>query len=890
MYISIRQRLQYGSAVLIVLITALCAFNVWSSGRLTQANEAMSGALESAVAAEGEAARVTNWIALLDRVKAQQDVAVRQLAEGVIGNSPAVALYLTGTNDPLATLLEDPELDRLLSFSAAGAQQRFELAQLREQLVALDGKIRATWMPRHGELLNDLNELKRSLLYWNLKITNMIFVRSSIGELVYETLADTPLEAFRSGPLFQQYQHEFPQLKQGIERAAATNQSLYAATNLLDSMMLAGNWDQVRKQYRDNFPAMIKSIAVDIDQVLTLENQSVVAQRQTLALLNGELRKANQQLFELLAKLRTDLGKRLTETATAVAAATQALQDKRVAAAALVSSAGRTNIVLSVLVILLGLIGSVLLTGAIVRPLNVVVKKMEDVARGEGDLTQSINITARHEMGTLAQHFNLFVAKLREIVRRSRQLFGDLRTAVNHIETAAGTVRAGALRGNELLKDAHQRMTGVDQDCVKIMRSTEQLLSASRESSSATLELSSVIEEISGQTEKLFTVVEEVTSSNQEMSASSHEIAVNIDQFAANMNQVQGSVQALEVRTVRIEEAAERTSVQAEQAYRDAQAGRKAVAASLAGVETLNEIVRHASETMTELGEESEAIGKILQVIDEIAEQTSLLALNATIIAAQAGSHGRAFEVVAGEVRNLADRTAVSTREIATIVGKVQRGTVAAVTAIDGGRQQVEQEVAQARTAGERLREIEESSQLSAQQVKDIVIAAREQAQESNRITTIVETASGMLQHIAASVQQQGTGVRQTARASEHMRNIAQQLRRGAEEQMLGSRMMSRGMEQINLMIEEITQATHAQAGSSRQMVELFEQLRAITVTNSDSSGALEEIVARLVTMAESLEQELGSFSIDAARPSARMALLRGKRQQNIVSQAAANS
>jgi methyl-accepting chemotaxis protein len=860
--LSIRRRLQLGFLILVLLVSALCTFNVWSSGRLAKANNSMSEALEAALVAEEKAAQISTWINLLDRTTAGQDAAMRQLAEAVINNHETAALYPDGSEQPLKQLLASPDIDPMLSFMHKDMQMLAEFRRLQTQLSDTNQQIIEIWRPRHGEMLHELNDLKRTFLYWNLKITNMLFVGSSIGELVYENIEETPIETFRQSPIYQNNYETFPQLKKAFEQLAEMNQTLYVATDRLDTMIFSGDWDKVRQFYRDNFPTLVKSIAVEIDTVLAVENQAESAQQQTMAILNGSLRDANRELFQTLTTLNKELRMALTGSAEIVVAKTAALQSKRIEAAELVNSAAFYNIALSLIVIILGIIGSVLITRSVVIPLNEVVEKMEDVARGEGDLTRTINVTAKHEMGVLANNFNQFVCRLREIIRRSRVMFADLREAVGNIDEAANKVRTGAKQQETYLKDAADGLSAVDQYCRTIATSTETVLEATRESSSATLEMNGIIEEIADQTDRLFALVEEVTSSNHEMAVSSREISGNISDFAKNMEQISGSIQTMDGRTARIEALAKQTHLQADQVVKHAREGRAAVATSITGVEKLNSVVLEASEAMTQLGAESEAIGQVLQVIDDISEQTHLLSLNARIIAAQAGSHGLAFGVVADEIRQLAERTVISTHEIAAIIDTVQKRTTKAVNAISAGRSKIEQEVTLVRAAGDRLAEIEKSSNRSSQQVEEIVHVAHEQSVESRQMTENIEQTIETIHQIATSIQQQTQGVQQAATASENMREIAFVLRRGTEEQTQGSRMISQGIEQILAMIEEIGQATQSQSDQSRMLVALFEKVRTIAEQNIESSANLEIILVQLVDNTTGLEQELGKFKI----------------------------
>ena len=154
--------------------------------------------------------------------------------------------------------------------------------------------------------------------------------------------------------------------------------------------------------------------------------------------------------------------------------------------------------------------------------------------------------------------------------------------------------------------------------------------------------------------------------------------------------------------------------------------------------------VREASGSVSQLGHESQAISAIVNVIKEIADQTNLLALNAAIEAARAGEAGRGFAVVADEVRKLAERTSLSTREIENMISRIQTGTTDAVSSMETGVQQVEEGVTFAAQAGTSLADIRHSADQVAQAVTDISSALAEQSVASADIASNVERIAAM--------------------------------------------------------------------------------------------------------------------------------------------------
>jgi len=318
----------------------------------------------------------------------------------------------------------------------------------------------------------------------------------------------------------------------------------------------------------------------------------------------------------------------------------------------------------------------------------------------------------------------------------------------------------------------------------------------------------------------------------------------------------------MDVSISQVETNANETAKLSEQAQRDAEMGAEALSRTLVGIDKIKESSREAAEVIEALGGKIAAIGNILNVIDDVAEQTNLLALNAAILAAQSGEHGKGFAVVADEIKDLAERTGASTKEISELVRAVQDQSKNAITAMDRGVRNVEEGVRLGQEAETALKKIQESSQKSTQMVKAIARATIEQARGSKQVTMAINRIAETVQQIATATAEQARGSEQIMKSAEKMKAITKHVERSAQEQARGSKQITRAIESISEMVHHLNRAQKEQTKGSEQVMTAVVQIKQVAEAQTHSVRDLEAAIEDLASQAEVLRGEVRRFRV----------------------------
>jgi methyl-accepting chemotaxis protein len=411
-------------------------------------------------------------------------------------------------------------------------------------------------------------------------------------------------------------------------------------------------------------------------------------------------------------------------------------------------------------------------------------------------------------------------ATTRLVKNPSKDEFGRAAWAINGmIEKLGDTVSSyNAMRdGLQLL------ISGVSANADSIFENSETLRDSSGQVASSTTQIANAINEVtrsavtlSGLSQDSAREIERVAAGSQQLAAASNTNASSARTSQDEAGQMHGRIQ-------QVASTSQTVAASADDSRAAAQRGQQAVQQAVSSMESIATAVERASETVNELGLYGQQIGDIVKVIDDIAAQTNLLALNAAIEAARAGEQGRGFAVVADNVRQLAERSSNSTKEIAALIAKVQSGTRQAVEAMDAG-----------------VRDVEEGREITTQAGAAL-----------DSIIVSVQESSVQMERIAAEVQELSSGAELILRSAETIATLAVESATSADEMASGTSRVTDAIIQVSATSEETSASAEEVSASTQEL--------------SAQAQDLAHTADRMQALAESLRAAAGQFKLTAA-------------------------
>jgi methyl-accepting chemotaxis protein len=483
-------------------------------------------------------------------------------------------------------------------------------------------------------------------------------------------------------------------------------------------------------------------------------------------------------------------------------------------------------------------------------------------AVASGDLNKTLNISCHDEVGELGDSLNSMVADLRVIISHVGATSGNLSDVSTGIGHASSRMVVSVERQTEDVTEITAASHEISQLIDHVNKGVNQLNSSAEESSSSVTELATSIEEVARNMEMLTASVDGIGSSISQMSGAIRQIDHGVHDLMDTSASTASSMLQFDTSIRQIEAYAKESALISGQVRSDAESGKQAVADTISGIGEIMHASRTTAESIGALSEKAKNIGSIVTVIDEIAHQTSLLALNASIIAAQAGVHGRSFGVVAVEIKQLAERTTRSTREIGEVIKGVQTEVTRAVNSIGAAADSINNGEQLSHQAGAVLEKIVDGVNRTAQQMAEIARATKEQSKGSEMIRSAMEQIAEMATAIANSTDQQREGSGAIQMEADKVRMFSAQVMNSMQEQANVGEMIRQMAQEVSDMSSEIRQVCEDQNLGSQRIVKSVERIRQSAADVRQETQVIDNEVVKLGKQSELLQKEMSNFKV----------------------------
>lgn len=494
---------------------------------------------------------------------------------------------------------------------------------------------------------------------------------------------------------------------------------------------------------------------------------------------------------------------------------------------------------------------------------KLVIKPLKSIEEGtklmaEGDLSFRLGIKSYDEIGRMSKAINESLGSLGGIFQRVKNGSKRVISVAEKVEVEVKNVSESAKLESEAIANIATSLEQMNSAAGDISDNTQQLAASTEEKAASMHEMVTSIGQVANSAQELSQVVDSTSASIEELSATIREVADKAEELASASEETLAATEEISSAIKEVEQNANESATLSEKVKNDASTfGIASVEKTIDGIRDIKSSFDKTAHYLKKLGGRSDEIGKILNVIDEITDQTTLLALNAAILAAQAGEHGKGFSVVADEIKDLAERTSFSTHEIAELIQGVQQEVKDAILAMDDGLRSVEVGLTVAKDADDALHKIVESSVLSAEMSDSIRRSTAEQTKTTRLVSEAMERVKNMVAQVARTTQEQTKSALLITQATEKMTNVATHVKTATEEQLVNTKYISEAMELVSEKSQQIAKAVREQKGGSNQIFSSIERIKDIPKSNMDKVFGINQSLRGLFKNTELVTKEL---------------------------------
>lgn len=502
---------------------------------------------------------------------------------------------------------------------------------------------------------------------------------------------------------------------------------------------------------------------------------------------------------------------------------------------------------------------------SIFRSISKPLENISNSARlvAQGDLTVEFSITRNDEIGVMAETFRGMVANLRHMISQTSAISMEVNHAAATISEASGLVFSSVQTQNLAIESTVHSINEVDDSIIHLQENSHQLFNAATSTASAAAELSASIMQVATNAGVLDSTALRAVADLEEMVITGNSIVNSVENVARFAEETSVSMEQISFRIKNVQDSADRSVELAEQvSHSSSEMGITSINDAVGGIENIRHSVSDLSDVVNRLGSKSMQIGKIITVIEDIASQTSLLALNAAILAAQAGPYGRSFSVVAAEIRSLAERTFLSTKEIIDVVTSVQNEASSSVKMAHSGMETVQQGIRLIARVKDALENIYDNSLTSTEMSHAIRKEATEEVLVIGRINESIAMLRSQIEEISSAIHQQNGNTGEMNILMEEIKQNTREIAVVTREQSKTSVEISQIAEDLLNQSKGINNSIDVQKQKSNAIVSSSGNIRESADQLGKSARSMEQAAETLRSKADTLSTSINTFEV----------------------------
>gem|GEM_PF-1115727 len=495
----------------------------------------------------------------------------------------------------------------------------------------------------------------------------------------------------------------------------------------------------------------------------------------------------------------------------------------------------------------------------VVRPIEAVLSVTTEISKG--DLSRAVTTPSKDEMGKLVSSIEAMRIGLIDLIHQVRDSLKKVKHSVSGFVTGMNKLTDGSEKQVVDSAEITTSVLEINTTTGEITEAVKHLHESAEGTLTTLLEMKATVKEVAENTASFASFIDETSSSIEQSFAAIKAINENIEHSRKSVSNTLVSATEITASVNEVRDSAKQSSGLAKEvtsAIRE-----KGISSIHNSVKSISEIKDSADKTagiVNGMRKSSEKIDEIVQVIAEVADETKLLALNAAILSAQAGEHGKGFGVVADEIGRLAERTAQNTKEITTIIEEVKGYINNVATAEEKTVNLIEQGLELITDAGVVFNGILETSTASASQTAFIEKATAEQAKAIKEINSSIEGVSIRMEEILNASEQQRAGSEMILSGIEKAKEIAQGLKSSTSEQSKGADLITLAGEDILSQVSRIKKAMEDMKAGS---MAITKRIEAITDIAKDNLALAKEMTKESSVLGDSvgtLDGEINRF------------------------------